>query len=52
MAAVAAWPVSWAPYGRRVGVIGPLGPVWPPWGRGPSHVPRMAVVGAWPVPFD
>ena len=26
-----AWPVHWAPYGRRGGVVGPLGTVWPPW---------------------
>jgi len=50
MAAVLAWPVHWAPYGRRGGVAGPLGPVWPPWGRGRSPGPRMAAVGAWPVP--
>jgi len=64
MAAVGALPVSWAPYGRRGGVAGPLGPiwpprgvagflgpVWPPWGRGRSPKPRMAAVGALPVPW-
>jgi len=63
MDAVWAWPVSWAPYGRRGGVASALGPVWPPWGRGRflgsvwlpwergrSLGPRIAAVGAWPVP--
>jgi len=31
VAAVGAWPVSWTPRGRRVGVAIPLNPVWPPW---------------------
>jgi len=63
MAAVGAWPVPWAPYGRRGRVVGPLGPVWPPWGvacplgtvglqcvRGPSSGLCRAAVGAWTVP--
>jgi len=25
--------------------------VWPPWGRGRSPGPRVAAVGAWPVPW-
>jgi len=50
VAAVGAWPFHWAPCGRRGGVVGPLGPVWPPWGRGRSPEPRVAAVGAWPVP--
>jgi len=62
MAAVGAWPVPWAPYCRRGGVAGPLGPAWLPWGHGRSpgtrmaavgrdRYPeaRMATVGAWPV---
>ena len=52
MAAVGAWPVPWATYGRRGGVAGPQGPVWPPMGRGRSPGPRVAGVGAWPVPWD
>jgi len=64
MAALGAWPVPWAPYGRREGVSGPLCPVWSPWGRGRSLCtvwtlwgrgrsprPRMATVGACPVPW-
>jgi len=51
MAAVGAWPVPWAQYGRRRGVAGLLGPVWPPWGRGRSPGSRMAAVGAWLVPW-
>jgi len=39
MAAVGAWLVPWAPYGRRGGVAGPLASVW-----------RIAV-GAWPIPW-
>ena len=31
MAAVRAWLVPWALYGRRGVVAGSLGPVWPPW---------------------
>jgi len=49
MATVGAWPVSWAPYGRRGGVASPLGPVCLPWGRGRSPGPRMAAMEAWPV---
>jgi len=64
MAAVEAWPVPWAPYGRcgawmvywapygcRGVVAKPLGRVWPPWGCGRSPGHRMAAVGAWPVPW-
>jgi len=51
MSAVKAWPVPWAPCGRRGGVAGFLGRVWPPWGRGRSPGPRVAAVGAWPVPW-
>jgi len=64
VAAVVAWPGSYAPYGRRRGVARPLGPVRPPWGCGPSSGPRMPAVGrdlsakhrmaaveAWPVPW-
>jgi len=51
MAAVAAWQVPCAPYGRRVGVAGFLGHLWPPGGRGRSFKPRMAVMGEWPVPW-
>jgi len=51
MAAVGAWPVSWAPYICRVLVAGVLGPVWVPWGHGRSPMPRMGAVGAWPVPY-
>jgi len=60
--AVWAWPVPWAPCGRRGGVAGPLGPVWQPWGcyrsperrvaamgRGLSPGNRRVAVGAWPV---
>jgi len=49
MAAVGAWPESWAPHGyrgawpillalhgRRGGVAGPLDHAWPPWERGGS----------------
>jgi len=64
MAAVAAWPVFWHPYGCRGGVASPLSPVLPPWKRaqtpgpgmavfwlrGRTNGPRMAAVGAWPVP--
>jgi len=50
MATVEAWPVHWAPYGRRGGVACPLGPAWPPWGCGRFPRPRMADVGAWPAP--
>ena len=32
LAAVGAWPLPWAPSGRRGGTAGPLGSVWPPWG--------------------
>ena len=45
-------PVPWAPYSRRGGVAGPLGPVWPPWGRGWSPGPRVAVVGAYESPVS
>jgi len=45
MAAVGAWLLSCALYGRRCGVAGPLGPVFPPWDRGWSPGPRLAVVG-------
>ena len=48
-AALGAWPVQWALYGRRGGVAGPLGPEWPPWGRGRSPGPRLKAVGAWGV---
>jgi len=51
MAAVGAWRVPWAPYGRRGGVAGPLNPEWPPWGRGRFHGLRMDALGAWPVPW-
>ena len=37
-------------HGRHGGGAAPLGPVWPPWGRGRSPGPRMAAVGAWPLP--
>jgi len=45
------WGVAfpYAPYGCRGSVVRPLGPVLPVWGRGPSFLPRMATVGAWPV---
>jgi len=59
---VGAWSVSSAPYGRRGGVAGPVGPGWQlrvvagplgigwlPWGRGRCCGFRMAAVGAWPV---
>jgi len=49
MVVVGAWPVPWAPYGRRSGVSGLLGPVWLLWGRHRSPVPRIAAVGAWLV---
>jgi len=49
MAAVGAWLVPWAPYGRCEGVAGFLRPVWPLWGRGRSPGSRMVAVGAWPV---
>jgi len=51
MAAVKAWPVPWAPYGRREIVAGPTGPVWPSWGRGWSRGPHVVAVEAWPVPW-
>ena len=51
MAAVGAWPVTWAPYGGRGGHAGLLGPVLQPWRRARSPGPRMAAVGAWPVPW-
>jgi len=64
MAAVGAWPVSWAVYGCCGGEALPLGPVWRPWGlarllgplwtpwvRGPSPGLRMATVGASPFPL-
>ena len=41
MVAVGAWPVPWAPYGRRGYVDVPLGPVWPPWRRRQSRGPCM-----------
>jgi len=57
------WPVPWAPYGNRAGVAGPLDPVrplwgvagplglvWQAWGRVRSRGPRMAAMGARPVP--
>ena len=37
--------------GRRVGEAGFLGFVWKPWGRGRTPGPRVAAVGAWPVPW-
>jgi len=53
--------VVWPPWG----VAGPLVPVWPPWGvadplvpvwrplgRGRYPGPRLAAVGAWPVPWS
>jgi len=43
-------PLSWALYGRRGGVAGPLGLVWLPWGRG-WYQACMAAVGARPVPW-
>jgi len=62
-AAMKAWPVSWASSGCREGlaspratsgchgsVAGALGRVWPPWGRGQFPGPRLAAVGAWPIP--
>jgi len=65
LAAVRLWPVPWTPSGRRVVVAGFMGPVWPPWvvagfmgpvcpplGRGRSFDPRMAALGAWPVPWS
>jgi len=65
MAAMRVRPVPWAPYRRRGGVAPPwvsycrrgsvatlLGFVWLPWGRGRSLGPRMAAVGAWPVPWN
>jgi len=45
--AVGAWPVRFAFYGRRGCVVGPMGPVWLPWGRGRSNGPCLVVVGAW-----
>jgi len=51
MAALEAWLVPWAPYGRRGGEARPLCPVWPPRGRCPSCAPRMAAVGVCPVPW-
>jgi len=36
MAALETWPVSWAMYGLREGVVGFLGPVLPPLRRGRS----------------
>jgi len=39
MAAVGAWLVPWAPYGRRGSVAGPLGFVWPSWGVAGLLVP-------------
>jgi len=55
--------VPWAPCGRRGDLADPLGPVWPregvagplglvwlPWERGRATGPRVAAVGAWPVP--
>jgi len=64
MTTVGAWPVAYAPYGRRGGVARPLGPVWPPWklacrlapvwpplGRGSSFGSRILAFGAWPVPW-
>jgi len=50
MAAVGAWPVPLALYGRRGGGARPLHPVWTPWGRGSSPESRMAAFGVWPVP--
>ena len=65
VAALGAWPVPWASCGRRggvasplglvwkpLGVAGPLGLVWPQRGRGRSPGPRVAAVGAWPVPWS
>jgi len=64
VAAVGVWPVTSAPCGRRGGmacilglcdsrgrVAGPLVNVWPTWGRIRSPGPRMAAMGAWPVPW-
>jgi len=51
MAAVGAWPVRWAPYGRRGIVAGPVRPVWPPWRCDWFTGSRIAAVGAWPVPW-
>jgi len=61
MAAVVAWPVPWASYGRRggethllgpvwrrEGVAHPMGPVWPTWRRGPSPGLRLTAVQALP----
>jgi len=58
VAAVGAWPVPCAPYGRRNGVacpLGfistpwgrrcPLGTVWTPWGRGSSYALPLAPWG-------
>jgi len=57
------WLVPFAPDGCPGGVPRPLGFVWPSWERGPSSRlcmaacrrglspgPRMASVGAWPIP--
>ena len=45
-----AWPGTWALYGRRGGVAGPLGVVWFPGKRGLSPGTRIAAVDALPVP--
>jgi len=46
MAAVWAWPVSYAPYRRRGGVARPQRIVFFPLGRSLLPGPRMAAVGA------
>jgi len=51
MAAMGAWPVPLALYGRFGSVAGLLGPEWSPWGLDRSFKPRMAAVWAWPVPL-
>jgi len=43
-----AWPILWAPCGRRRASC--LQPEWAPWGRGRSPGPNVVAVGECPVP--
>jgi len=56
LATVEAWPILWAPSGRRGGMARPLGPVSPPLGHGLYRWPHLATVGCglspWPPLAD